>query len=292
MRQRITTALDCASERARSILSTMKIVRDILLILVLLGAILVTPLVLKEFSSSDETTSSKRRPVQETVHEQAPETSALRATDGMPPQPKPAEVEPDSLPDNSPEAIAPGDAAIKELQEVDNPTAEKQQKADETPMEAENCSGVNLGAQHNYDPFVENKKPRNTFVMATSPTVKMSLRGSGFDLYKDKAGGDLHMDGISITGMGIYDIRNDAPNRLYLSAPALMSIDGRHAIIIGDRADQLYLDPCLEWNDPIAIEDGAEPMLRYDAHDSQGNPASVSVTDGVQVVKPAGKKRP
>jgi hypothetical protein len=271
----------------------MKIVRDILLILVLLGAILVTPLVVREFSSSDETASSKPRPAQEATHEQAPEAPAPQGTDGMPPQPKPAEAEPggmaDQVPDNAPEAIAPGDTAIKQLQEMDNPTPENQQKAEDAPMEAANCSGVDLGAQHNYDAFAENKKPRNSFVMATSPGAKLSIKGSGFDLYKDKAGGDLHMDGVSITGMGIYDIRNDAPNRLYLSARALTGINGRHAIVIGDKADQLYLDPCLEWNDPIAIEDGAEPMLRYDAHDAEGNPASISVTDGVQVVKPAGK---
>jgi hypothetical protein len=259
-----------------------KILRDILLIAVLLGAIFLTPLVLKEMSSSDDSSPQKPQAVPEAKQEQAPVQEGAVQHEEMPPQPEP---------DHSPPTVAPGETAIQQLQQLDNPgTSPAPQPAEEAPAVAgENCKAIDLGAQHNYDPFAETKKPSNSFVMATSPSEKMTIAGGGFDLYKDKAGGDLHMDGTGITGIGIYDIRNDAPNRLYLSARALTTINGRHAVVIGDKTDKVYLDPCLEWNDPIAIEDGSEPMLRYDAHDAKGNPASVSVTDGVQVIKPVQK---
>jgi hypothetical protein len=270
--------------------------------LVLFGVLVGTPLVLREMSSDSETSplaavekAEKSAPAPEKAE---PVSNSGKVTmDGMPPQPTPAE------PSKGP--------ALDELNSIDNtkpsdsepppPPAGnsgggssmgyhwKDAAPEPTLMGDKDCPSVDMAGE--YDPRIETQKNGDTFVMPASELPKMTLDGGGgADTLKVSGGGTVDADGVHLKRIEIYDLRNSQPNTLRVFAQGLASMDGHHAIVVGDKdGDAVELDPCLEWNDPIAIEDGPEPLLRYDAHDKHGNQASVSVTEGVKVVKPAAK---
>lgn len=259
-----------------------KALRDVLLILALFGAILVAPLVMDALSSGKDdapVAKAKPQPQQEPQHADYELTSSDgRVTkEGMPPQPEPA-VTNDKA------------SAIDNLTSIEEAVSKKPIDTDLviTPMDATNCPVSNIGGQQDYDPKIETRKSGDSFIMPAASVAKGTIDGAGgVDTIKITDGGSVDVDGKHLISIEIYDIRNDQPNALRIFAAGLATMNGRHAIVIGDKngSDIVALDPCLQWNDPIAIEDGPEPLLRYDAYDKAGNQASVSVTDGVKVTK-------
>lgn len=245
-----------------------KALRDLLLIVILFGAVLLAPLAVREFGSSETPGKPAPKPAAEKPAAQQSSTSAIFSSDDqMPPQPQPADA------GESPAAL--GQLAPQ----------------DETAPVPANCAPVNLGAGSSYDPAIETRAQNDTFVIDAASAAGMHLDGGGgVDMLRVSGPGDVDVDGEHLVRIEIYNLRNDNPNTLHIEAAALAAMDGRHAMVIGDKSgDKVYLDPCLQWNDPISVEDGPEPLLRYDAHDVQGNPASMSVTIGVSVIKPAQK---
>jgi hypothetical protein len=265
-----------------------KALRDILLIVVLFGAIVATPLVMQLLPSKDETAASKsapEKPATETV------TNAGKVTmDGMPPQPTPGgsgsamdEVKSvdNVIPPPPPEDSNGGSMSIRSNDGAPVPTL----------LGDSDCPPIDLGAQQTYDPAIETRKTGDSFVMPASGTIQNTVDGGGgVDTVKVTDGGDVQADGDHLIHVEIYDLRNGQPNTLRVFAKGLANMNGRHAMVIGDpTGDTVLLDACLEWNDPISVNDGPEPLLRYDAHDKDGDQASVSVTEGVRVLKPVQK---
>ncbi len=195
--------------------------------------------------------------------------AAARAED-MPPQPKPA-------------AAAP----LQQLQAIDAPAA----KLDVPPMPSKDCPGIDLGAQHNYDPFIELRRRVASIEIMNANASQMFIKGgNGVDTLHINDSGWFDIDGNHLKSVEVYDLLNGVPNAARIFAAGLASMNGRHALIFGDKdGDAVYLDPCLQWEGPVAIDDGPEPLQRYDARDKDGNKVSVSVTVGVKVVIPGSK---
>lgn len=252
-----------------------KALRDILLIVVLFGAILLAPLVMDALSS-DKSDAPIEKPKPAAAPEKPEEVSSPGPVteEGMPPQPQPS---------------VPGESAINKLMSIEDAVSSKPLDADMTvtPMDTASCPTPDIGGQQDYDPKIETRQTNDTMIIPVGAIAQKTIDGNGgVDTVKIPDGGAVDIDGKHIIRFEIYDIRNGQPNALRIFAAGLANMNGRHALVIGDKGgDIVALDPCLQWNDPIVIEDGVEPLLRYDAHDNAGNPASVSVTDGVKVIK-------
>ena len=280
--------------------------RDILLIVALFGAIVAAPLVMDMFTSGKDETPAEKLAARQ---EKPESTSTLHDVpmDGMPPQPKPSDgteekssvmerlthIDDDAVKPQPAESEPPQPAPAEPQQGGSSLTltlrGDAQAPAD---MDASNCSDVRLGDAQPYNPVISTGMKGSSFILPTADLGKMTIvGGKGYDTLKPDGEGAVDIEGKHVRSIEIYDVRNDKPNKVRVFAAGLAAMSGRHALIVGDKLwDVVEFDPCLDWNDPIAIEDGAEPMLRYDAHDRDGNQASVTVTDGVKVFKPVVSK--
>jgi hypothetical protein len=230
-----------------------KALRDVLLIIVLFGAILATPVVMDAFSGPEGPEPEK--PKVETAQQQPESTAAPESFGDMPPQPKP--FDPNS--------------ATGRIERVENDLSREaiQQGTVEGPAPDYDC-----GDQESHAPT------RGGFEVQFEG-------GKGKDILKI-GGGNFTLDGRQFSGMEVINVRNDEPNKITVLGQGLAHAAGRHIYVLADRnIDTIYLDRCLRWNDPISIsDDGKEPLLRYDTYDKMGNVSHVSVSEGVMVQRP------
>lgn len=106
--------------------------------------------------------------------------------------------------------------------------------------------------------------------------------GGGTDRLRADGAGYADMSVDHLDSVEVYELKNDQPNVINVFASGLETVGGAHAVIIGDDGiDSVTLDPCLLWSEPV-VSGG---FVRYDAHDNDGNAASISVSEGIIVTK-------
>ncbi|TAL40229.1 MAG: hypothetical protein EPN97_00490 [Alphaproteobacteria bacterium] len=233
-----------------------KALRDVLLIIVLFGAILAAPVVMDALSGPAEPEAEK--PKAETAQQQPESRPAPASFGDMPPQPRP--FDPNS--------------AAGQIERVENDVSREaiEQGTVDAPMPDADCADPDFHAptRGGFEVQFEGGKGKDTLKLG---------------------GGNFTLDGKQFSGMEVIDVRNDEPNKITVLGQGLAHAEGRHIYVLADRnIDTVYLDRCLRWNDPIFIsDDGEAPLLRYDTYDKMGNVSHVSVSEGVMVQRTSQK---
>lgn len=223
--------------------------RDVLLILLLFGAIVLAPTVADLFPRRSAS------PVQAPPAVSAPSTTATANTS------EDSRVELRALPGLS----------------------QTQVTRQHTPSGA----GCGLKSVYGYRSDIPTPKG-DMFIISGALSAENEIRfgiigGGGIDTLKVDGAGYITLNGGSITGVEILDLRNDAPNVVKMFVQGFGGLDRGHLLVIGDAQDTVFLDSCLKWDAPVAVDEGREVYARHDARDEAGNTASVSVTKGVRV---------
>jgi hypothetical protein len=220
--------------------------RDVLLILLLFGAIALAPVVADFFPGGNATPAATPPP-------------AI-----SPPPPRPS---------------AQRQAQLRPLQDL----SFKPDAAQSRPSGA-GCSLGGIRSyrggipRHRGDTFILPGAP------SARGVIRFGIQaGRGVDMLKVDGPGSVDLNGEGITGVEIIDLLNNAPNTVSIFPGGLTGLEGAHVLVIGDAQDTVYLDSCLRWDPPLPIEEGGASYLRHDGHDDAGNIASVSVTKGVRV---------
>lgn len=237
-----------------------KIVRDIAVIFVLFALVLGVPLLLEEFSSADPAAPVTK------IAPAVPEVTATKS----PPMPEPYNS------GGSDMMIESARGSIEPEQEV-------------APVEA----GCSLAGSRSYSSSTSGvlNGRGDSFIFGgaedkgSAPAGPSIDGGGGTDTFDMRGMGTITLDGGRLKSLEVIKVRNGVPNVVVVLPRGLAGASGRHIVIDGDTTDEAVLASCLEWRDPVPVTVGDVNYMRYDATDSGGLNASVSVSSEMRVDK-------
>ncbi|MEZ0261808.1 MAG: hypothetical protein ACAH80_12420 [Alphaproteobacteria bacterium] len=243
-----------------------KIIRDIAVIALLFALVLGVPLLWEEFSDPEPVAQATK------IAPATPEVTATRT----PPMPEPYDAGGSDMliesargsVDNAPDAREP---EFVSSGEIDCSLTGSRSYSSST-SDVLNSSG---------DSFIiggaEDK--------GGAPAASSIDGGGGTDTLDMRGMGTLTIDGDKMKNIEIIKVRNGVPNVLVVLPRGLAAASGRHIVIDGDTSDEVVLASCLEWRDPVPVTVGDVNYMRYDATDSGGLQASVSVSEEMRAEK-------
>jgi len=235
-----------------------KLARDFTVVILLFALVLAAPLLLEEFSSSEPAAPATR------IAPAIPEVTATKS----PPMPEPYNS------GGSDQMIESARGSM----EPDVSPADTDCSFTGSRTYSASTSGVLNGRG---DSFIfggaedKDSAPAGPSIDAGGGTDTLDMRGMG----------TLTLDGGKLKSVEIVKVRNGVPNVVVVLPRGLAGAAGRHVVIDGDKSDEAVLASCLEWRAPVPVTVGDVNYMRYDATDSAGLNASVSVSSEMRVDK-------
>jgi hypothetical protein len=237
-----------------------KLARDITVVIVLFALLLVAPVLMEEFSGPAPVAPATKI---------APETPEVTATK-TPPMPEPY---------NSGGSDQMIESARGSVEHTDSIIADSDCSFTGSRSYSTSTSGVLSGRGGDTIVF-GGAEDKNSSV--AGPSVDA---GGGNDTIEIRGMGTLTLDGGKLKSIEVVKVRNGVPNVVVVLPRGLAGAGGRHIVIDGDTSDEAVLASCLEWRDPVPVTVDDVNYMRYDATDSAGIQASVSVSSEMRVDK-------
>lgn len=239
-----------------------KLARDITIVIVLFALLLVAPVLLEEFSSPEPAVPATK------IAPAVPEITATK----IPPMPEPYNS------GGSDMMIESARGSIEPRPEPDVPPTAAECKFTDARVYSGSTSGV-VGRRG--DSFISGGAEDP----GSAPAGPSIDGGGGTDTLDLRGMGTITLDGDRLKSIEVIKVRNGVRNIVVVLPRGLASAEGRHVVIDGDKSDEAVLASCLAWAEPVPVTVGDVNYMRYDATDSTGLKASVSVAEEMQVEK-------
>jgi hypothetical protein len=92
------------------------------------------------------------------------------------------------------------------------------------------------------------------------------------------------VDGKHIIGVSVFKMENAKDSVINILAPGLATVTNKQVTITSDSDSNIvYLDGCLDWQNPSNVTRDGKRFIRYTARDKDGREASVDVSERIQV---------